>query len=59
MPTRPPLSPFAAHAPASASLPLRADRLTSVMIPVALAAVGGFMLVRGLSNMYRGTGKLE
>ena len=37
----------------------RTDRVTSVMIPLALTAVGTFVVGKGLYHMYTGTGKLE
>eukprot|EP00891_Asterochloris_glomerata_P000364 jgi/Astpho2/364/Aster-x0902 len=36
-----------------------ADRITTVMIPLGFASVGGFLLARGLWHMMHGTGKLE
>lgn len=37
----------------------RADRVTSVLIPLGLTAVGAVVLTKGLYHMYTGTGKLE
>ena len=37
----------------------KADRVTSLLIPVGMAAVGATILVRGLYHMYTGTGKME
>lgn len=37
----------------------RTDRVTSVLIPLGLAAVGAVVLTKGLYHMYTGTGKLE
>ncbi|XXG86438.1 hypothetical protein AAC387_Pa11g1334 [Persea americana] len=37
----------------------RYDKITSVAIPLALAATSGFMIVRGVYNMSHGIGKKE
>lgn len=35
----------------------KADRLTSIILPLGMAAVGGVMMVRALHHLYTGTGK--
>jgi hypothetical protein len=35
----------------------KTDRVTSVAIPLAMATVGGFMVLRALHNLYTGQGK--
>lgn len=37
----------------------RADSVTSVVIPLAMAGTTGLLWARGMLNLYLGTGKLE
>lgn len=41
------------------SAAFRTDRVTSVLIPLGLSAVGAVVITKGLYHMYTGTGKLE
>lgn len=41
------------------SLARRADKVTSVVIPLAMAGTTSLLWARGMLNLYTGSGKLE